>query len=75
MAQSVKCLTLDFSSSHDLIVLEFKPHLELCADRAEPARGSLSLSTLPLLRLARARSLSLSLSQDKHINLSTKSAL
>ena len=43
MAQLVKCLTLDFSSGHDLMVHEFEPHIGLCADRAEPAWDPLSL--------------------------------
>ena len=42
MAQSVEQPTLDFSSGHDLAVLEFKPHIRLCAIGAEPARDSLS---------------------------------
>ena len=44
MAQSVKCLTLDFSSSHDLMVCEFKPHVGLYADSAEAAGDSVSPS-------------------------------
>ena len=36
-AQSVKHLTLDFRSGHDLMVPEFKPRVRLCADSAEPA--------------------------------------
>ena len=36
MAQSVKRSTLDFSSGHDLVVREFKPHVRLCAYDAEP---------------------------------------
>ena len=66
MVQSVKCLTLDLGSSHDLMVCEFKPHVGLCADSAEPASDSLSpsLSAPPLLSL----SLSLSLSKiNKHL--------
>ena len=41
-AQSVKHLTLDFSSGHDVTVHEFEPHV-LCADGVEPAWDSLSL--------------------------------
>ena len=37
MAQSVKHLTLDFSSGHGLMFLEFEPHIGLCADSAEAA--------------------------------------
>ena len=63
VAQSVECLTLGFSSGHDLTVSEFEPHVGLCADRSEPAWDSLSLPlSLPLPR-------SLSLSQNKEINL------
>ena len=31
VAQSVKHLTLDFGSGHDLLVHEFEPHVLLCA--------------------------------------------
>ena len=45
MAQSVKRLTLDFGSGHDLTVCEFKPQVKLCADSVESAHSlSLSLS-------------------------------
>ena len=44
MAQSVKHLTLDFSSRHGLMVHEFKPRIGLHADGAEPAWDSVSLS-------------------------------
>ena len=37
MAQSVKLLTLDFGSGHDLMALELEPHIEVCADSAEAA--------------------------------------
>ena len=47
MAQSVKCQALDFSSGHDVMVLNFKPCVGLCVDSAEPTWGSLSPS-LPL---------------------------
>ena len=43
VAQSVKRLTLDFQSGHDLGVCEFEPHIGLHADSAEPAWDSLSL--------------------------------
>ena len=46
VAQSVKCLTLGFSSGHDLMVQEFEPCIRLFADSVEPAWDSLSL-TLP----------------------------
>ena len=57
VAQSVECLTLGFGSGHDLRVREFKPHVGLCTDSAEPAWDSLSLSA-PLLIM-------LSLSENK----------
>ena len=44
MAQSVKHLTLDFGSGHDLTVPEIEPCIRLCADSSEPAWDSLSLS-------------------------------
>ena len=37
VAQSVKHLTLDFSSGHDLTVHEIEPRVGLCTDRVEPA--------------------------------------
>ena len=54
VAQSVKCPTLGFGSGHDLMIHEFKPHVRLCADGAEPAWDSLSLSLFapPLLALS-----------------------
>ena len=49
MAQLVKCLTFDFGSGHDLMVCEYRPRVELCADGVESAWDSLSLSlSLPL---------------------------
>ena len=50
MAQSVKHLTLDIGSGHNLMVCGIEPHVGLCAGRAW---GSLS----PSLLLVRARSL------------------
>ena len=50
VVQSVERPTLDFSSGHDLAVCDFKPHVGLCADSAEPAWDSVFLSlslTLP----------------------------
>ena len=44
MAQSVECATLDFGSGHDLMVRGVKPHFGLCADIAESAWDSFSLS-------------------------------
>ena len=49
VAQSVKRLTLDFGSGHDLMVCDFKARIGLCANSSEPAWDSLSLSLfLPL---------------------------
>ena len=48
MARSVKRPTLDFSSSHDLMVCELEPRIGLCADGVEPAWGSPSPLSLPL---------------------------
>ena len=61
VAQSVKHPTLDFGSSHNLLVREIKPCVGLCTDSTEPAWDSVSLSAPPLLVL----SLSLSLSQKQ----------
>ena len=47
MAQSIKCLTLDFGSGRDLMVHEFEAHIGLHAGSVEPAWNSLFLS-LPL---------------------------
>ena len=57
-AQSVKLLTLGFSSGHDLVVLEIKPDVGLCTDSTEPAWDSLppSLSAPPVLTLSLALS-------------------
>ena len=52
MAQSVKHLTLDLGSGHDLAVCEIKPLMGLHANSAEPAWYSLSLSAPPPLVLA-----------------------
>ena len=68
VSQSVKHLTLDFGSGHDLMVREFEPRIGLCTDSMEPAWDSLSLPLslpLPMLVLALSLSLSLSLSQNK----------
>ena len=60
MAQSVKHLTLDFGSGHDLMVCEMESSIRVCADSVEPAWDSLSLSVcLPHSHF------SLSLSQNK----------
>ena len=42
--QSVKHLTLDFGSVHDITVGEFEPHIRLHADSTEPAWDPLSPS-------------------------------
>ena len=56
MAQCAECLTLGFSSGHDLKVGEFEPGVVLCgltAQSLEPAWDSVSpsLSAPPLLTL------------------------
>ena len=43
VAQSIKCLTLGFSSGHDLTVHKIEPHIGLCTVSMEPAWDSLSL--------------------------------
>ena len=62
---SVKRLTLDFSSGHNLAVCKFKPCVRFHSDSAEPAWDSLSpfLSATPC-----SFSLSLSLSLSLSIN-------
>ena len=42
--QSIKRLALDFSSGHELMVHEFKPHIRLYTDIVEPTWDSLSPS-------------------------------
>ena len=49
MVLSVERPTLDLESSRDLTVQEFEPCIGLCADSAEPAWDSLSLSLSLLL--------------------------
>ena len=49
VAQSVKHPTLDFSSSHDLMVWQFEPYVGLCADSMEPACDLLSASPCSLM--------------------------
>ena len=44
MTQSVKRQTLNFGLGLDLMVPKIEPHVRLCADGAEPAWDSLSLS-------------------------------
>ena len=44
VAQSVKCLTLDFSSTHGLTVRGLEPCIRLCADGMEGAWDSLCAS-------------------------------
>ena len=71
VAQSVKHLTLDLGSGHDLTACETEPlpPIWLCADGRKPAWDSLTFSAPLLLTfmcmLARSRSLSLSLSLSK----------
>ena len=61
MAQSVKCLTLHFSSGHDLKVCGFEPCIGLRAGSKEPAWDS--LSALPW------RSLSLKIKKIKTLTV------
>ena len=61
VAESVKRLTLDLGSGHDLIVCEFEPRIGFCADGMEPAWDSVS----PSLCLSCACALSLSLKINK----------
>ena len=58
VAQSVKHLTLDFGSGHDLTIREFEPHIRLCADNAESAWHSLSIPLSLFLLLVLSLSLS-----------------
>ena len=44
VAQSVKCLSLDFGSDHDLVVCEIGRRVGPCAGGTEAAEDSLSLS-------------------------------
>ena len=52
VAQSVKGLTLGFSSGHNLTVCEFKPCIRFCAGRAEPVQDSLCPSPILSLTLS-----------------------
>ena len=67
MAQSVKHLTLGFSSVHDLTFCEFESRIGLFAGSAEPAWDSLSLSLWPS-----SPAHALSLSQNKLKNLENR---
>ena len=76
VGQPVKRLILDFSSGHDLLVREFRPHVGLCADN-EDCLGILSLFLSPSLSSpsllththTHTHTHSLSLSQNKLINI------
>ena len=68
MAQSVKDLTLDFCSGHDLTVCEIKPPVGVCADSVGPAWDSLSLSLSVSQSVSAPPSLMLSLSVSLKIN-------
>ena len=61
VAQSIKCLTLDFGSGHDLTVCGFWPCVGLYANSAKPAWDSLSLS----LSVPPSPPLMLSISQNR----------
>ena len=60
----LKCLTLDFGSSHDLVIHEIKP----CIGSTEPAWDSLSLPHSLPIPCVHALSLSLSLSLSLKMN-------
>ena len=51
MAQSIKHLTLDLSSGHDLAVCGIEPRIRLCTESTESAWDSLSLPPSLLLSL------------------------
>ena len=57
VAQSVKLLTLDFSSDHDLMAHEFQPYIGLCTGSVEPAWDALSLPLSAPPQLAHSHSL------------------
>ena len=65
MAQSIKRLTLGFSSSHDLMVHETESHVGLCIDSMESAWDCLSL-LLSLSPLSLTYACSLCLKINKH---------
>ena len=65
MARSVQCPALDCGSGHDLIVGGFELHIGLCADGAEPAWDSVSLSLCPSPPRVCSLSVSLSLKINK----------
>ena len=65
MAQLVECLTLDFGSGHELVVLGIEPPIWLCADSMGPAWDSLS----PPLSAPLLSTCTLSVSQNKYMNL------
>ena len=44
----IKRLALDFGSSHDFMVSEIKPHVELCADSTKPAWDYFPLFSSPV---------------------------
>ena len=67
-AQSVKHLTLDFSSGHDLMVREIELHIRLRAVSMEPAWDSLPLSLSLPCTSAFSLCLSLLLSLSLKIN-------
>ena len=62
VTQVVKHLNLDFGSGHNRLVCGIKPHIGLCADSAEPAWDSCSLSVSLSLCLSAPPPFTLSLS-------------
>ena len=61
-------LALDIGSSHDLMVCGIKPCNGICAQSAEPAWKSLSLSVPPPLALLQTLSLKIKLKKKKKRN-------
>ena len=65
MGQSVKHLTLDFPSGHDLLVCEIEPRVGFCAGSTEPAWDSLSPSVSLCLSPTRVVSVFLKINKLK----------
>ena len=58
VAQSVKPLTHDFGSGHNLTVPGFEAHIGLCVDSAEPVWDSLCAPPLKINKLKKIIQLS-----------------
>ena len=72
LAQSVKHLTLDLGSGHDLTVREFKPHIGLHTDGAEPAWDSVSPPFCPSSACMCVHALSLKINKQTNKKLKKK---